>query len=102
MNLYLSSKSYKASFVVTKADLNAVGAIEEITFGEKDDKANGSFEITYDQPQKDGSLKVYLKLKNAVSYGCNTTNKVTMYIKFKDQGTNTAGTAINMNVKINK
>lgn len=102
VNLYLSSKSYKASFVVTKADLNAVGAIEEITFGEKDDKANGSFEITYDQPQKDGSLKVYLKLKNAVSYGCNTTNKVTMYIKFKDQGTNTAGTAINMNVKINK
>lgn len=101
-NLYLSSKSYKASFTVTKADLNAVGAIEEITFGEKDTKANESFEITYDPPQKDGSLKVYLKLKNTVSYGCNTTNRVTMYIKFKNQGTNTAGTAVSMNVKINK
>lgn len=101
VDLYLSSKSYETSFVVTKADVNAVGDIESIAFGENDTKADGSFAIRSEQ-QTDGSLKVYLKLKNTVSYGCNTTNRITMYIKFKNQGTNTAGTAVNMNVKINK
>lgn len=101
VDLYLSSKSYQASFVVSKADVNAVGDIESITFGEKDDKAAGSFEIR-GVPQNDGSIRVYLKLRNAVSYGCNTNNKITMYIKFTNQGSNTAGTAVNMSVKINK
>lgn len=101
VNLYLSSKAYETSFVVSKADLKAVGDIEKIAFGEKDDKAIRSFNISY-VPQDDGSLKVKLKLKNTVSYGCNTTNKITMYVKYKGQGMNTAGTAVTMNVKINK
>ena len=102
VNLYLSNKNYKTSFVISKADVKAVGDIEKITFGEKDDKANRSFDISDYEVQKDGSLKVNLKLKNTVSYGCNTTNKITMYVKYKDQGTNTAGAAVTMSVKINK
>lgn len=102
VDMYLSNKSYETSFVVSKADLNAAGEIKEIVFGEKDDKANNSFEIRSVKQQKDGSLRVYLKLKNTVSYSCNTTNKITMYIKFMDQGRNTAGTAVNMSIKINK
>lgn len=101
VDLYLSSKSYETSFVVGKTDLNVAGEIDEIVFGEKDDKAKGSFEIRRVN-QEDGSLKVYLKLKNTVSYGCNSSNKITMYVKYKGQGTNTAGTPITMNVKINK
>ena len=50
----------------------------------------------------DGSLLVKLKLRDTVLYGCDTTNKITMYVRFEGQGTNTAGTAITMNVKINK
>lgn len=102
VNLYLSNKNYKTSFVISKADLKAVGDIKAIAFGEKDDKANRSFDISDYEVQKDGSLKVNLKLNNTVSYGCNTTNKITMYVKFEGQGTNTAGTAITMNVRINK
>lgn len=101
VNLYLSSKGYEATFKVQKSDAKAIGEIVDIAFGEKDMKANDSFVIT-SEPNDDGSLQVHLKLKNAVSYGCNTTNKITMYVKYKDQGTNTAGTAVTMNVKINK
>lgn len=101
VNLYLSNKNYKTSFVISKKDAAALGSIESVEFGEKDTKAKESFEIIPEK-QPDGSLKVYLKLKNTVSYSCNTTNKVTVYATFKDQGTTTAGTAITMNVKINK
>lgn len=113
VNLYLSNKDYEAKFVVDKKDEKAIGAIASITFGEKDTKAQESFVTTKDpitekdiviqsDPQKDGSLIVTLKLKDTVSYGCDTSNKITMYVRFKGQGTNTAGTAITMNVKINK
>ena len=113
VNLYLSNKSYEATFIVNKKDAKAIGSIESIAFGEKDTKAQESFVTMYDpvtkkniliqsEPQKDGSLKVTLKLKDTVSYACNSTNKLTMYVKFKGQGENTAGTAITMNVKINK
>ena len=101
VDLYLSSKDYSASFLVQKSDEKAIGKITDIAFGEKDDKANESFEIVGTK-QEDGSLLVYLKLKNGVSYRCNSTNKIKMYIKFEGQGANTEGTAITMNVKINK
>ncbi|MDE7429422.1 MAG: hypothetical protein K2N00_09190, partial [Lachnospiraceae bacterium] len=102
VDLYLSSKGYEATFVVQKTDEKAIGAIEGIAFGEKDEKAINSFDITGYETKEDGSLLVHMKLKPGVSYGCNTTNRITMYIQFKNQGTNTAGTPINMNVKINK
>ena len=101
VDLYLSSKAYSASFLVQKSDENTIGNITDIAFGEKDDKANDSFEVV-GETQEDGSLLVHLKLKNGVSYGCNSTNKIKMYIKFEGQGINTEGTAITMNVKINK
>lgn len=102
VNLYLSSKSYETTFKVQKSDAKVVGKIESIDFGEKDSKAIDSFEISSVRNEEDGSLLVHLKLKNGVSYKCNSTNKIKMYVKFEGQGTNTAGTAITMNVKINK
>lgn len=117
VNLFLSNKNYKAEFVVDKKDVKALGAIESVTFDEKDTKALESFvtdpdglkdtkdetpiEITSKQ-QEDGSLKVTLQLKKTVAYSSNSTNKVKMYVRFAGQGPNTAGTAITMNVKINK
>ena len=112
MNLYLSNKNYVATFVVNKSDAKAIGNVESITFGEKDTKAQESFVTTEDEKGKptvieseqldDGSLLVKLKLRDTVLYGCDTTNKLTMYVRFEGQGTNTPGTAITMNVKINK
>lgn len=101
VNLYLSNKGYETTFIVDKKDAKAVGKLSDIAFGEKDTKADSTFDIR-SYPQVDGSLKVTLKLKDTVSYSCNTTNKITMYVKFDGQGTNTAGTAITMNVKILK
>ena len=112
VNLYLSNKNYVATFVVNKSDAKAIGNVESITFGEKDTKAQESFVTTEDEKGKptvieseqldDGSLLVKLKLRDTVLYGCDTTNKLTMYVRFEGQGTNTPGTAITMNVKINK
>ena len=112
VNLYLSNKNYVAAFIVNKSDEKAIGSIESIAFGEKDTKAQESFVTTADTNGKetvieseqleDGSLLVRLKLRDGVLYGCDTTNKITMYVRFEGQGTNTAGTAITMNVKINK
>lgn len=101
VNLYLSSKAYEATFLVQKSDEKSIGAIESVAFAENDEKANDSFTV-WGVPRDDGSLEVHLKLKNGVSYGCNTTNRIKMYIQFTGQGTNTAGTPITMNVKINK
>ncbi len=100
-NLYMASKDYESTFIVEKSDEKAIGAIESVAFGEKDEKANDSFEVR-GVKRNDGSLEVHLKLKKGVTYGCNTTNKIKMYIQFTGQGTNTAGTPITMNVKINK
>ncbi|MBD5509350.1 MAG: leucine-rich repeat protein [Lachnospiraceae bacterium] len=102
VDLYLSNKDYEATFEVQKSDVKSIGAIKGIAFGEKDEKAESSFDITGFEPQENGSLLVHMKLKSGVSYGCNTTNKITMYIQFENQGTNTAGTPVTMNVKINK
>lgn len=104
VNLYLSNKNYEATFVVDKQlvkSVKPVGELNGIGFGEKDTKANGSFTVTSEQ-LSDGSLKVKVKLKDTVSYGCNSTNKIKMYVTYEGQGTNTTGTAITMNVKINK
>ncbi len=100
-DLYMSSREYEAVFKVQLADDKAVGTIEDIAFGEKDEKALDSFEVL-GKKQSDGSLEVHLKLKKGVSYKCNSTNQIKMYIQFKGQGTNTAGTPITMKVKINK
>lgn len=100
-DLFMSSKNYEAVFTVRRADDKAVGTIKDIAFGEKDEKAKDSFEVR-GVKQPDGSLKVYLKLKKGVSYKCNSTNKIKMYIQFEGQGTNTEGTPITMSVKINK
>lgn len=105
LNLYLSNKNYTASFVVLPKE-GSVGNVSGISFDEKDTKAKETFVNTDGAitavPQEDGSLKVTLKLRNTVAYSCNTTNKIKMYIEFEGQGTNTPGTAITMNVKINK
>lgn len=101
VNLYLSSKSYETTFKVQKSDAKVVGKIASIDFGKTDSKARDSFVITSEQ-NADGSLLVRLRLKNGVSYKCNSTNKIKMYVKFEGQGANTAGTAITMDVKINK
>lgn len=100
LNLYLSNKNYTATFIVSPKE-GSVGTVSGISFDEKDEKALDSFTMVK-EIQKDGSLKVTMKLKNTVSYSCNTTNKIKMYIEFEGQGDNTPGTAITMNVKINK
>lgn len=100
LNVYLSKKDYDATFVVTPKSGSA-GIIESIQFGEKDEVSQDAFQIMYEK-QDNGSLKVTVHLKEAVAFACNSTNSVKMYVKFKGQGTNTAGTAITMNIKINK
>ena len=100
LDVYLSKKNYDATFVVTPQN-GSVGEIEDIQFDEKDEVSQDAFDITYEK-QADGSLKVIIHLKDAVAFACDSTNKVKMYVKFKGQGSNTAGTAITMNVKINK
>ena len=113
VNLYLSNKDYVATFIVGKKDEKAVGNVESIAFGEKDTKAQESFVTTEDdvtgketiiesEQLEDGSLRVKLKLRDTQSYSGNSTNKITMYVRFAGQGTNTPGTAVTMNVKINK
>jgi hypothetical protein len=105
VNMYLSNKYYTTTFTVSPKT-GSVGKVESITFDEMDEKALSSFANTdgviTSVQQADGSLKVTLKLKNAVAYSSDSTNKIKMYVHFEGEGTNTAGTAITMNVKINK
>lgn len=100
IDVYLSNKQYDATFTVTPQE-GAAGIVEEIKFHDDDEVPRDAFEIIYEK-QKDGSLKVIVHLKEAVAYKCDSTNKVKMYIKFKGQGTNTTGTLVNMNIKVNK
>ncbi|MDE7259630.1 MAG: hypothetical protein K2N77_10400, partial [Lachnospiraceae bacterium] len=96
-----SNKSYEATFRVTPKE-GSVGNIADVVFGEKDTKSQDSFEIRCGEPREDGSIDVYVKLKNTVSFAGGSTNKITMYAMFDGQGVNTVGPAITMNVKINK
>ena len=100
LDVYLSNKQYDATFTVTPQE-GVAGIVEEIKFHDDDEVPRDAFEILYEK-QSNGSLKVIVHLKEAVAYRCDSTNKIKMYIKFKGQGTNTAGTPITMNVKINK
>lgn len=100
LDVFLSNKLYDATFTVTP-QAGASGIVEEIGFQEKDEVPRDAFDVSYVE-QPDGSLKVTVHLKQAVAYKCNSTNKVKMYIKFKGQGTNTAGTLVNMNIRVNK
>lgn len=106
VNLYLSNKNYETSFVISKSDVKAIGSIASVDFGKEDtktydSKAAESLEIRTVE-QADGSMKVYLKPKDAVSYSCGSTNKVNMYVRFAGQGANTDGVKLTMNVRINK
>ena len=86
--------------------MKAIGSIASVDFGKEDTKAYDSkaaesLEIRTVE-QADGSMKVYLKPKDAVSYSCGSTNKVNMYVRFAGQGANTDGVKLTMNVRINK
>lgn len=98
-NLYLSKKSNTVTFTVKSSSSSA--KLESIAFGEKDDIANSSFDVAY-VAQSDGSLKVTLKLKDSVAYKCGSTNTLTLYAKYKNQGTNSEGVETKVSVKINK
>lgn len=98
MDVYLSTKTYNANFVV-KPKEGSVGTIEEIYFSEKDEMANDSFELIQ-VPQADGSMKVTVHLKEAVGFANGTTNNVKFYVKYKGQGTNTSQTATGFTMKI--
>ena len=100
LDVYLSNKQYDATFTVTPQE-GAAGIVEEIKFHDDDEVSRDAFDISYVM-QPDGSLKVTVHLKEAVAYKCDSTNKVKMYIKFKGQGTNTEGTLVNMNIRVNK
>ena len=103
LNLYQSNPNYTATFYVSLKDAkNSIGEIESIDFDEKDETAIDSFNWEVREVQKDGSLKVTISLNGSSLYASNSTNKIKMYVKFKDQARNTAGTAITMNIKINK
>lgn len=101
LNLYMSNKAYEATFRVTPK-AGSVGTIADVVFGEKDTKSQDSFEIRCGEPREDGSIDVYVKLRNTVSFAGGSTNKITMYVMFDGQGVNTVGPTITMNVKINK
>ena len=101
LNLYLSNKGYEATFRVTPKE-GSVGSIADVVFGEKDTKSQDSFEIRCGTPREDGSIDVHVKLRNTVSFAGGSSNKVTMYVVYDGQGTNTTGPAVTMNVKINK
>lgn len=98
LDVYLTTKKYDASFTV-RAQEGKTGAIEEVCFGEKDEIAKESFEMIQ-QPQKDGSVKVIIHLKDAVDFANGSTNDVKMYVKYKGQGVNTPETATSFTVKI--
>lgn len=101
MDVYLSTRDYRASFVV-KPKEGSVGAVEEVFFGEKDELANESFTLIQ-TPQEDGSMKVTVYLKEAVGFANGTVNNVKFYVKYKGQGTNTSEKArgFTMKIKVN-
>lgn len=98
MDVYLSTKNYNADFIV-KPKEGSVGTIEDIYFGEKDEMANDSFELIQ-TPQADGSMKVTVHLKEAVSFANGANTNIKFYVKYKGQGTNTSETATGFTMKI--
>lgn len=98
MDVYLSTKNYDADFVV-KPKEGSVGTVEEIYFDEKDEMANDSFTLIQ-TPQADGSMKVTVHLKEAVSFANGTNSNIKFYVKYKGQGTNTSKTATGFTMKI--
>ncbi|MDE6319601.1 MAG: hypothetical protein K2M22_07830, partial [Lachnospiraceae bacterium] len=100
LDVFLSNKQYDATFTVIPQE-GVAGIVDEIKFDDDDKVSQESFDISY-IVQSNGSLKVIVHLKEAVGYSCDSTNKVKMYIRFKGQGIHTAGTLINMNIRVNK
>lgn len=98
LDVYLFSKQYDATFVVTPKEGSA-GEIEEVFFGEKDEKEKNSFELVQ-ETQKDGSMKVIVHLKEGLEYSNGSTNTVKMYVKYKGQGDNTSETATAFTIKV--
>ncbi|MBD5520087.1 MAG: leucine-rich repeat protein [Lachnospiraceae bacterium] len=110
INLYQSNTGYTATFILRTKE-NSIGTFKHedeadettkaIVFGEKDEKAKSSLDVKT-EVRGDGSLMVTVQLKDGALYAANSTNKVKMYVKFENQAENTLGTAITMNVKVNK
>lgn len=101
LNLYQSNADYTASFVVTLKD-GSIGELESIEFGEKDEKARETFSIDSDVKSPDYMLvTLSLNQDGSMQYKTNSTNKIKMYVKFKNQAQNTTGTPITMTVRIN-
>lgn len=98
LDVYLSTKDYDASFVVTPKSGSA-GEIEEILFEEKDEKSKESFTLQKEL-RKDGSIKVIVHLKEGFEYAKDSVNDVKMYVKYKGQGVNTPETATSFTMKI--
>lgn len=101
LDVYLASKEYDAAFTV-KPKTGSAGAIEDVFFEEKDEKAQESFEL-YTYPQDDGSIKVIVHLKKGLEYPNGSTNNIKMYVKYKGQGDKTpeTATAFTMKIRIN-
>lgn len=99
-DLYLSKKNNVAKFSITPKK-GSKGYIEEVFFGEKDEKNLDTFDISY-APQSDGSIEVTISLKDTVAYSTGSVNKIPVYVKYKGQGTNTNGILNNVNIRINR
>lgn len=99
VDLHLSRKNDAVSFIISPKTTGY--AIESVSFGEKDTKANSTFNMIY-EPQEDGSIKVTLSLKDSIAYSCDEVNDIEMYVKYVGQGTNTNGLKTVVKVKINK
>lgn len=101
LDVYLISKNYDANFIV-KPKEGSAGAIEDVVFGEQDQKARESFELVT-QPLKDGSIKVIVHLKSGMEYPNESTSDVKMCVKYRGQGDKTpeSASSFNMKIKIN-
>lgn len=101
LDVYLASKEYDATFIV-RPKSGSAGAIEDVFFAEKDEKAKESFTLLT-EPREDGSIKVIVHLKKGMEYPNGSTNNIKMYVKYKGQGDKTpeTATAFNMKIRIN-
>lgn len=101
LDVYLASKEYDATFIV-RPKSGSVGAIEDVFFAEKDEKANESFTLLT-EPREDGSIQVIVHVKKGAEYPNGSTNNIKMYVKYKGQGDKTpeTATAFNMKIRIN-
>ena len=101
VNFYLANKNYATSFVIKKQNTSDIGNLIGVKFADKDTAALNTFYLEYEELEN-GDLFVRIRLKDTVSYAGNTTNRLTLYAVFDNQGSNTDGSPVYMNVRINK